>query len=322
MSAGETGKIKIIVSGNELFFAGKTYKCAIGKNGFSADKKEGDGCTPLGTFPLRECWYRADKIAKPKTNLPLKIIAENDGWCDDANSPEYNRHILLPLPLGEGRGEGNYQYASQESIDFARSLRKEPTSPENKLWYVLRNRQMNGHKFRRQHPIGKYIADFYCDELRLIIELDGESHFIAEGINNDKIRSKFLEEQSYKIARFTNVEIKENFEGVVQSIYELTKALTPPLSQGEREFNINLSQGERGQVPRHEKLWRDDDIYDLIIPLGYNDSQVVPGKGSAIFMHVVRANYEPTEGCIALKLEGLLEMLPLLSRKTLIEIKA
>ena len=181
--------LKIV--GNTLSFAGKTYSCAIGKNGFTSEKKEGDGCTPIGVFPLRECWYRADKMPPPNTKLPIKIIHENDCWCDDVESADYNLHFILPLPLGEGRGEGKYQYAKSELIDFTRLLRKNLTSPEIKLWSILRNRQMNGLKFRRQHPIGRYVADFYCDEFRIIIELDGESHFTSEGKYNDEIRSSF-----------------------------------------------------------------------------------------------------------------------------------
>lgn len=160
----------IHVVGNKLEFAGKAYNCAIGKGGFSAYKKEGDGCAPLGEFKLRELWYRADKIIAPNTNLPLKIIGINDGWCDDPKSPDYNRHVILPY-------------------DFS-----------------------------------------------------------------------------------------------------------------------------------HEKLWRNDSVYDLIIPLGYNDENIVAGKGSAIFMHIARENYEPTEGCIALKKEDLLKILPYLSPDTIISI--
>lgn len=161
----------IIVTGNRLTFAKKTYACAIGKGGFSHDKKEGDGCTPIGIFPLRECWYRADRIAAPDTQLPLRIITEHDGWCDDPTSAEYNKYISLP-PTGGGA----------------------------------------------------------------------------------------------------------------------------------------------------ENLWRDDHVYDLIIPLGYNDNPIIKGKGSAIFMHIARPNYEGTEGCIALAQQDLLDILPALSITTQIEI--
>lgn len=159
-----------VVSNSEMIVDGKTYRIAIGKKGFAADKREGDNCTPLGTFLLREVWYRADKIAKPETNLPLKIIAQDDGWCDAPGHPDYNKHVKLP---------------------FAAS---------------------------------------------------------------------------------------------------------------------------------HEKLWREDDVYDVVVPLGYNDDPPVAGKGSAIFMHVARPAYEGTEGCVALRLEELLELLVKIGPNDRIEI--
>lgn len=161
----------IKIADDNLTVAGKTYRCSIGKSGFSTDKKEGDGCTPIGVFLLRELWYRADKIEKPNTKLPVKIINKNDGWCDDVNSEDYNKHINLPYGFS------------------------------------------------------------------------------------------------------------------------------------------------------HEKLWREDDVYDLIIPLGYNDNPIVKGKGSAIFMHVAKPDYSGTEGCVALNKDDLLEILPLLLPQTVIEIK-
>lgn len=69
-------------------------------------------------------------------------------------------------------------------------------------------------------------------------------------------------------------------------------------------------------VARHELLWRDDGIYDIIVPLGYNDNPIIPGKGSAIFLHVARPNYTPTEGCVALALPDLLEILSGVSKET------
>src|SRR5687767_5495780 len=84
------------VTGNKLYFNDKIYRCAIGKSGFSIAKREGDGATPTGTYALRECWYRAGRLEKPQTKLPLRIISQSDGWCDDPQSPDYNRHITLP----------------------------------------------------------------------------------------------------------------------------------------------------------------------------------------------------------------------------------
>ena len=162
---------EILVCGNTLSWNGNTYRCAIGKGGFSSAKKEGDGATPLGTFAMRECWYRPDRVSAPKTNLPLKIIQQDDGWCDDPESPDYNRHIKLPFAFS------------------------------------------------------------------------------------------------------------------------------------------------------HEKLWQEDGVYDLIVPLGYNDDPVIPGKGSAIFLHCARSGYQPTEGCVALVRGDLLELLTQLGPQSLIRIE-
>jgi L,D-peptidoglycan transpeptidase YkuD (ErfK/YbiS/YcfS/YnhG family) len=160
-----------VVIGNQFWVGEKSYPCAIGKGHFSAHKKEGDGCTPIGVFAFRECWYRADKVGMPKTQLPLFVINQNDGWSDDPQDTSYNRHVLLPYGFS------------------------------------------------------------------------------------------------------------------------------------------------------HERLWRDDDVYDLIIPLGYNDAPAVAGKGSAIFMHVAKPDYAPTEGCVALSLPDLLEVVAQLDADSRIHIK-
>lgn len=72
--------------------------------------------------------------------------------------------------------------------------------------------------------------------------------------------------------------------------------------------------------PSHEKLWRDDDVYDVIVELGHNDAPPVPGKGSAIFMHIAREGYTPTEGCVALKLDDMLAFLRLVKPEDFIRI--
>ena len=153
------------VNNNQLIYKDKFYQCAIGKGGFIAaeDKQEGDLKTPLGEFPLREVFYRADKISpendKFRTKLPIREITENMGWCDEPEDENYNRLVELP--------------------------------------------------------------------------------------------------------------------------YEAS----------------------------HEQLFREDDIYDIIVVLGYNDSPPIAGKGSAIFMHIAKPDYEGTEGCIALAKDDLLELL-------------
>lgn len=149
----------IIYSSGELVWKDKRFKCALGRGGISKDKKEGDGTTPTGCFLVRKVFYREDRLVKPITNLPAQVLTPEDGWCDDLNDSNYNKHVKLPYPAS------------------------------------------------------------------------------------------------------------------------------------------------------HENLWREDNLYDIIVVLGYNDDPPVSGKGSAIFMHVARPDYSPTAGCIALSLPDLLELL-------------
>ena len=100
----------------------------------------------------------------------------------------------------------------------ARKLRQNLTEQEAVMWHLLRNRGLNGYKFRRQYPIGSYVVDFVCRELKLIIELDGGQHNEPENIEYDKKRTQYLKEKGYKVVRFWNNEIDENLEGVYQSI--------------------------------------------------------------------------------------------------------
>jgi len=104
-------------------------------------------------------------------------------------------------------------------ISFSRELRKNLTNAESILWEEIRNRNINGFKFRRQHPIGiSYIADFYCAEKKLVIEIDGGIHNDEEVMQNDKIREDFLLEWGYKIIRFNNDDVVNNTEMVIESI--------------------------------------------------------------------------------------------------------
>ncbi len=74
----------------------RAYMCALGRSGLAADKREGDGATPIGRFPLRRLLYRADRLALPATGLPLQAISTHDGWCDSPLDPAYNRQVRLP----------------------------------------------------------------------------------------------------------------------------------------------------------------------------------------------------------------------------------
>lgn len=101
-------------------------------------------------------------------------------------------------------------------VPIARKLRKESTPAERLLWKHLRNRQLNGWKFRRQFPLGDYIADFICLEQKLIIEVDGGQH--ATQIAADINRTEFFEGKKFTVLRFWNNEVLQNISGVVKAI--------------------------------------------------------------------------------------------------------
>lgn len=89
--------MKIIVKKNKLSFAGTTFDCAIGKNGTTSDKIEGDGKTPLGCFSFSKIYYREEKIPSLKFSLKSEIINPKSGWCDDPDSGNYNQFVNLPI---------------------------------------------------------------------------------------------------------------------------------------------------------------------------------------------------------------------------------
>jgi very-short-patch-repair endonuclease len=110
----------------------------------------------------------------------------------------------------------------------ARGLRKSMTDAEHALWRVLRGKQLEGRKFRRQYPISGYVADFVCIEARLVIELDGGQH--AEQVAYDARRTEDLRIAGYRVIRFWNNEVLENMDGVLEALYlTLQPHPNPPL---------------------------------------------------------------------------------------------
>ncbi len=105
------------------------------------------------------------------------------------------------------------------SIGNARRLRREQTDEEKELWGALRAGRFAGFKFRRQHPLGKYILDFYCPSAKLSIELDGSHHGFPEQQQHDEERKKFLNTDGVEEIRFWNRQWKNNREGVLLEIW-------------------------------------------------------------------------------------------------------
>lgn len=152
---------------------GRRVRCALGRSGVraAADKREGDGCSPAGAWPIRQVLYRPDKGPAPQTALPVAPIAPDDGWCDAPGDPSYNRRVKLPYPASA------------------------------------------------------------------------------------------------------------------------------------------------------ERMWRDDDVYDVVVVLGHNDDPVVDAMGSCIFAHLRRPGYLPTEGCVALAPEDMAAFLKAARPGDLLEIR-
>jgi L,D-peptidoglycan transpeptidase YkuD (ErfK/YbiS/YcfS/YnhG family) len=140
-------------------WGGRQLRCALGRGRVARDKREGDGATPAGAWPMRELLFRPDRVRRPRTQLPTRPIGPDDGWCDAPDDAQYNRPVTLP-------------------------------------------------------------------------------------------------------------------------------------------YRANA-----------ETLWRTDRLYDLVVPLGYNDDPPVPGAGSAIFLHLAAPRYRPTQGCVALARRDLLLVL-------------
>src|SRR5215210_3323458 len=103
-------------------------------------------------------------------------------------------------------------------IAQARYLRKASTPAERLVWGRLRNRQLYGYKFRRQHPIGERVVDFYCAEARLAIELDGSGHGYARQQRADTFRSAELQEEGVRVLRFWNDEILSDVGWIIEAI--------------------------------------------------------------------------------------------------------
>jgi very-short-patch-repair endonuclease len=128
-------------------------------------------------------------------------------------------------------------------VEFARDQRRRSNSFEALLWELLRNRSVLKMKFRRQHPIGPYTADFYCAEASLVIEVDGALHFTSEGQTRDQERDRWMNEQGLRVLRFTGNQIEYELRWVREEIERVLKTphpqpLSPQAGRGEQEISV------------------------------------------------------------------------------------
>ena len=124
----------------------------------------------------------------------------------------------------------NKVFYNPKLIELARQLRRNSTKSEIQLWKRLRNKQFHGQVFLRQKPIDCYIVDFYCHRLKLVIELDGYTHFCEKTFDKDIVREKRLKELGLTVIRFTDDYVNDNIDGVLTVIEEhvLRTTHTPP----------------------------------------------------------------------------------------------
>ena len=110
------------------------------------------------------------------------------------------------------------RHNQKEQTTLRKVLRNNATAPEALLWSRLKGKQVEGLKFRRQYGVGPYVIDFYCPELKLAIELDGEVHNTYEAVLYDKLRTKFLNENGIRVLRYKNEVIYQNVEAIFEDI--------------------------------------------------------------------------------------------------------
>ncbi|MFZ5766275.1 MAG: DUF559 domain-containing protein [Thermodesulfobacteriota bacterium] len=189
-------------------------------------------------------WWAARRL----TESDLKNASSEEELRRKAAIPgvplDYLRFVKSPSPSGRGvRGEGKKAPIPDDILKNARELRQNQTDAEQLLWGVLRDRRFDGKKFRRQHPVGRYILDFYCHELKLAIELDGGQHNEATTQQYDEERTRFLNEQGIQVIRFWNNEVLQQTNSVLESLWN---ALTPtPLPEGEGLSELHSPSGRR-----------------------------------------------------------------------------
>ena len=129
------------------------------------------------------------------------------------------------------------------SLDRAKRLRQRMTDAEHRLWYRLRAHRFDGHKFKRQVPIGPYVVDFGCLNRRLIIELDGGQHADRP---SDRRRDAWLKMQGYEVLRFWNIDVLKNTEAVLEAIVMALETDPSPARCARR----SLPKGARGKMER------------------------------------------------------------------------
>ena len=159
-------------------------------------------------------------ITSNPNSSPLSSLAESNNSSPPTSLTESNNSCPPSSLAGRGLGGGvSWQSPSdlwKQLQPLARQMRTEPTLSEKQLWQRLKNKQLLGFKFRRQQVIDRFIVDFYCHEIKLVIEVDGEVHNYTQV--EDAIRQEFLESLGLRVMRFKNEDVLFRIESVLGEI--------------------------------------------------------------------------------------------------------
>ncbi len=148
-----------------------------------------------------------------KKDLQNEVERDRHFTSDKSQTTQHNTSPFSP------KGEAGGGCDRQHQVERARSMRKNPTEAEKKLWMVLRGKNLEVYKFRRQHPIGPYIVDFCCLKKKLVIEVDGGQHLDQQ--DADDQRTHFLESMEFYVLRFWNDEVLNRTDDVCNTILQI-----------------------------------------------------------------------------------------------------
>ena len=185
---------------------------------------------------------------KAQTAQPPTPSLKNESLIPGPSPKEKGVEASSPALLQRRRESDKYDWMTADPTvyellkEFVKQNRANPTPAEEKMWELLRDRRLENFKFRRQHVIGKYIADFVCIPQKLVIEIDGLIHQLPENKDSDEIRTQWLENIGFRVIRFTNEEVFNNTENVLQKILNTLKALSFGEGLGEASFGEGLSK--------------------------------------------------------------------------------
>ncbi|MBU6338469.1 MAG: single-stranded-DNA-specific exonuclease RecJ [Rickettsiales bacterium] len=186
--------------------------------------------------------------------VAINKALRDEGFYSSAITPPLrgSRHAE-GMPVGDQNLSKATRFYSKETLEKAKELKVNQTDAENLLWYYLRDKQLDGHKFRRQQAIDNYIVDFVCLEKKLVVELDGGQHSEDKAIKYDQNRTEFLNKSGFNVLRFWNDEVFKNMEGVLDSVF----------------FNLNYNPSPKlplaaSTLPQGEGKRREPNLLNLL----------------------------------------------------------